>query len=434
MSLKWKHLTRVLTRFYIPTDNSIMKKLLFAALFMVSASAMAQEEKGMHFEHDQNWAEIKAKALAENKFIFVDAFTTWCGPCKMMAANIFPQDSVGAFYNANFINLKVQLDTTKKDNDKVKAWYQDARDIKQNYKVNVFPTYLFFSPKGELVHRAVGSSEASVFINKGKDALDPDKQYYTLAQRFIAGEKEPSFLLKLANAALQAYEREGIAKYSAAYLATQKDLLTEQNIRFLNDFTQTSKDPGFNLMVKNPAAFNKVLGEGKAENRIKSIVLQEEVYPVVYGGGETPNWTDFQKSLSAKYPGLANELVSEAKVIYYNSKGDWTNFCAAFTAHLKAYGKKTSAQELNQYAWTVFENCDDIACVKQAVEWSKKSVDLTNNPMFIDTYANLLHKTGSKAEAIKWQQKAITILKENKEDAAEYEATLEKIKKNEKTW
>ncbi len=411
-----------------------MKRLLSAALLLLSISVFAQEEKGMHFEHGQTWDAIKAKAKAENKYIFVDAFTTWCGPCKMMAATIFPQESVGAFFNDKYINVKVQLDTTKKDNEEVVGWYKDAHDIMVNYKVNVFPTYLFFSPDGELVHRSVGSSEAPAFIAKGQDALDPEKQYYTLVRKYEAGEKDPTFLRNLATASQNAYDREGIAKYSKEYLATQKDLLTAENIKFLGDFTQTSKDPGFNLMVKNAAAFNKVLGEGKAEETIKAIVMQEEVYPKVFRSKEAPNWTVLQSSLTAKYPTIAKEAVSQAKVMYYSNKADWPNFSVAFTNHLKAYGKKTTPEQLNQYAWAVFEGCDDLACVKQAVEWSKKSVDLTSNPMFIDTYANLLHKTGNQAEAVKWEEKAIAILKEKNEDYKGYEETLEKIKKGEKTW
>eukprot|EP01035_Chromulina_nebulosa_P047761 gene47761-64791_t len=183
-----------------------MKKLLSAALLLLSVGAFAQTEKGMHFEHGQTWEAIKAKAKAENKYIFVDAFTTWCGPCKMMAATIFPQESVGAFFNDKYINVKVQLDTTKKDNEEVIGWYKDAHDIMVNYKVNVFPTYLFFSPDGELVHRSVGSSEAPEFIVKGKDALDPEKQYYTLVRKYEAGEKAPTFLRNLATAAQNAYD------------------------------------------------------------------------------------------------------------------------------------------------------------------------------------------------------------------------------------
>ncbi len=410
-----------------------MKNLLLVMMLSSSAVSFSQTETGIHFEHKQSWSDILAKAKAENKYIFVDAFTTWCGPCRMMANTIFPQQAVGEFFNEKYINVKVQLDTTEKDNEDVKKWYADANHIMTKYRVVVYPTYLFLSPDGELVHRAVGSSEADAFIAKGKDALDTAKQYYTLQHRYESGERSATFLHNLAKASLDAYDREAAAVYSKEYLATQKDLFTEDNIKFINDFTQSIKDPGFSLMVKNTAAFDKVLGEGTTDEILKGILLREEVYPKISGAAE-PGWDVMQASINSIYPKLASELTNYGKILYSRGKGDWQSFSTAVTAYMKNYGSRFSPNEMNEFAWNIFESCNDIACIKQALEWSKKSVDLTNNPMFIDTYANLLYKTGKKAQAIKWEQKAVAIAKDKKEDTTVYEDTLEKMNKGEKTW
>ena len=123
-----------------------MKKIL---ILIMALPFYVMAQQGMKFEHGISWANIQAKAKAENKYIFMDAFTTWCGPCKHMAANIFPMATVGDFFNDKFINVKVQLDTTKNDNDEVKSWYAAGHDIMTKYKVQAFPTYLFFSPEGD---------------------------------------------------------------------------------------------------------------------------------------------------------------------------------------------------------------------------------------------------------------------------------------------
>ncbi len=414
-----------------------IKAFLTGLLMLGTILSFSQEEKGMDFYHAKNWADAKAKAKAENKYIFVDAFTTWCGPCKVMAAKIFPQPEVGEYFNANFINLKVQLDTTKQDNEYIQSWYTDAHNLMVNYKVNVFPTYLFFSPDGEIVHREVGSSDAITFINKAKDALNPDKQYYALVRKYEAGNREPGFLKSLAYASKGAYDRDNTPKYTNAYLKTQSDLMTEDNLLFLADFTQKSTDPGFEYLLKHPEKFDAFKEPGYAKTVVKNIIMQEEIYPTIFvrgGDARAPDWNALSNRLEGKYPTLASEITLQSKVMYFQQKRDWPAFSAAVTQLLAKSPQTMSPAMLNSFAWTVFEACDDMACVRQALAWSEKSLAKEADPMYLDTYANLLHKTGDSKQAIAMQQKAISLLKKNGEDPSDYEATLEKFKKGEKTW
>jgi thioredoxin-related protein len=410
----------------------------FAVMALLLAStvltATAQPDTGMHFVHGQSWASIKARAKAEQKYIFMDAYTTWCGPCKYMTKNIFPQKAVGEFLNQHFINVKFQLDTAANDDAAAKAQYADAALIATQYKVRAYPTYLFFNPEGELVHRELGSSEAPAFIAKAANALDPEKQYYTLVRRYEAGEKSPEFLRKLSYAALNAYDEPNLKIYAAAYLATQTNLTSAENIAFLSKTTRSTSDPGFNVMLNNPAAFDAQLGKGTTETFLKRLITREKVMPMVAKAGDKPNWAALTTKLTEAYGPLGAEAVQQAKINYLRQNGEWQNFSAAVSAYIKAHNPNFSPDELNDFAWSIFENCEDAACVATAINWSKTAVDLTNNPMFIDTYANLLYKNKRKAEAIEWQTKAVAATKSAGEDASDYEKTLAKMKKGEKTW
>ncbi len=68
-------------------------------LLMSSAESFAQ---GIQFT-EGSWATILKKAKAEKRLVFIDIYTSWCGPCKKMARESFPQKEVGDFYNTNFV-------------------------------------------------------------------------------------------------------------------------------------------------------------------------------------------------------------------------------------------------------------------------------------------------------------------------------------------
>ena len=113
-----------------------MKKLVLVFALLIPFFMQAQTtHEGIKFEHGKSWESILAQAKAAHKYVYVDCYTTWCGPCKFMSANVFTNDKVGAFYNENFICAKVQIDSAKEDNEEVKSFYKDAAAINKKYKI-----------------------------------------------------------------------------------------------------------------------------------------------------------------------------------------------------------------------------------------------------------------------------------------------------------
>lgn len=408
-----------------------MKKLIL--LFLLIPFLGIAQDKGTHFEHGLNWKQVQEKAKKENKYLFVDCFTTWCGPCKYMASTIFPQEKVGTFFNKNFVNVKVQFDKTKEDSEEIKSWYADADAINAAYKIQAYPTFLIFSPNGELVHRIVGGGEAGAFIAKAEKALNPETQYYTLLKKYEAGNASPETLKQLAFIAEEAYDQGNAAKLSAAYLATQTDLYTKDNLEFLGKFTQNSKSKGFQLMLKEPGKVDAVLGKGKSNKILSGVILQEEIYPHLRKA--SANLDSLITLAKSKYPTVDLSKSTELlQVQFYQNTKNWPKFQSSVLAYMKKYGTEVEGSMLNSFAWTVFENCEDAECVASAMAWSKRSVEDTQSkePAFLDTYANLLYKMGKKEEAITMQKKAIELVPAA--EKANYQTTLDKMQKGEKTW
>lgn len=116
-------------------------------------SPATDSETGIEFA-DMTLEEAKALAKKEKKLIFIDVYTTWCGPCKMMARTSFKDEAVGETYNAQFINLK--LDAEKSE---------DGKMVARTYRVNAYPTLLFIDAKGKLVRTFIGFRSQSDLLN-----------------------------------------------------------------------------------------------------------------------------------------------------------------------------------------------------------------------------------------------------------------------------
>ena len=192
-------------------------------------------------------------------------------------------------------------------------------------------------------------------------------------------------------------------------------------------------------MMENPAKVDAVLGTGTADAIVQSIIMREEVYPLIFPGNvvsvkdlQEPDWNVINRTLQAKYPAQAASVLAYSKVVFYQRKNDWDQFGPAVVAYMKLDGNTVSDDQLNEFAWKVFQNCSDETCLQNALDWSKRSFEVSNTPGFIDTYANILYRLGKKDEALEWEQKAKDLVPES--DKAGYQQTIDKMKAGEKTW
>lgn len=415
-----------------------MRKLL-ALLFIIPFLALGQE-KGIHFEHNSNWEKIKSKAKAENKHIFVDCFTTWCGPCRWMSENVFSQEGVGTFFNANFVNLKLQMDQTKQDSEDVKSWYEEAKRFGKDYEVRAYPTFLIFSPEGELVHRMVGGGEADAFIARAKEGLNPETQYVTLIKKFEANPKDAQVAKSLAKAAESAYDEATASKAIDAFVDNVgvSGVLTVENIDLLVQGATSSKSVSYGIIRDNMKKVDQLLAQSnkaKSSNDVVAGVLSRELIQPKMGRGAsgTIDFVALQKEIEQAHPYVDMKgPIAMSKAQYFAREKNWTAFKDAVNDYLTVNPKAVSAEMLNSFAWTIFENCEDAACIKSALNWSKKSLEGGEQAMFIDTYANLLYKSGDKANAIKWQEKALSLAAAGEKE--NYQGTLEKMKAGQPTW
>ena len=134
-----------------------LMKYSFLLVLVISLQDLIAQE-GIRFEQAA-WTAVLSKAKAENKLVFIDVYTSWCGPCKIMVRDVFPQKVVGDKFNANFINFKIDAEKG------------EGIDVAKKYAVKAYPTYLFVNGDGTLVYRSVGSMPVEKFLSEASIAI-----------------------------------------------------------------------------------------------------------------------------------------------------------------------------------------------------------------------------------------------------------------------
>lgn len=379
--------------------------ILFAFTILIGTSSYAQD--GIVFS-DGTWFQILEKAKKEDKVIFMDAYTTWCGPCKKMARETFTQKSVGEFFNANFINVKMDMEKG------------EGIQLAREYRVRAYPTLLFIDADGKEVHRALGFYDAEKFLEVGSVAADPSRRISGMDDRYEKGERSPEFLYKYAMVKYEAMDAMYV-EIADAYMATQEDWMSEDKMNFIFRMANNSDSKMFDYMMENRALFEKQFGERAMAGKIQNLISQE--LAMVEDGDVLGK----AKSVFSKvYSEKADFMYSQFKVAYYGQMSDWKNFAQAAVDHYDKYTAK-SADELNNVAWTFYEEIDDKKQLKCALNWAKQAVEMENNYYNSDTLAALYYKLGKKGKAKSTALAAIELAKKEGEDYSITEELLRKI-------
>ena len=135
-----------------------MKKLLLAVSILCLSATLGLSQ-GIKFE-EGTWKEVVAKAKAENKPIFLDLYATWCGPCKVLARDVFTDKNVGEKYNASFVSYKVDAEKG------------EGLKLAQKYNLKAYPTCIYIDPETEKeIYRFMGVMPPASFIGEADKAL-----------------------------------------------------------------------------------------------------------------------------------------------------------------------------------------------------------------------------------------------------------------------
>ncbi|WP_099291518.1 MULTISPECIES: thioredoxin domain-containing protein [unclassified Butyricimonas] len=343
-----------------------MKKLILIWLLLLTCfSVSVAQDSGIRFEQTKKWKQIVSKAKKEKKLIFVDCYTDWCGPCKIMAHSVFTQDSVGGFFNQYFVNAKFEMERD-----------EDGKMLRSKYRVEAYPTLLFIDPvTQEEVMRVVGMRTADALLLYAAIAMDPEHEKNTagLKKRYLAGDRDVDFLKHYYRVLEESIlpEKEKIAKEFLDSADIER-LVAKEN---WDMFVQYINDPlakPFRVIMANRERFYGELGQRAVDYKLE--------YTIEDAADELINWTpekgDFNVMRNEKFiqflksvdspvvPGVLASLYASGCVREGDYQGLVNNIRNALEYNLFRGNKEKKFLERNV---KVLENCTDRSLIRDVV-------------------------------------------------------------------
>ena len=434
-----------------------MKKIiLYFLLFPLFTNA--QE---INFEKG-TWKEALAKSKAQNKPIFVDFFTTWCGPCKLLEQKVYSKPEVIQKMNANFINFKIDAEKG------------EGPQLASRFQVSAYPFLVWADKNENVLLTDAGYMPVGEFMKSVDNALNQYKEgrLEDYESQYRSGKRDANFLADFINKrrGMMLDNRDLIEQYLLAIPVSEQ--FSEKTLKLVanNSFTLNGKAiellqiqtyfKKFGISTLDIVSttmleyFRNALKRKDLDFLERLASFNTKLNPTEAGRQNERYRMEFYKSMNntAKYLETAQNLADkylmnvskeelnkqnqahfqEFMLPYKTGKEDSAKIGKVrFDAMKKLHSRYASinfASDLDGLADEFYRNVSDKMVLQKAILWSKRSNEIDENPDYWNTYAHLLYKMGVKNEAITAEEKALELAKIRKGLTFKYEEELGKMK------
>ncbi|MCT4643521.1 MAG: thioredoxin family protein [Carboxylicivirga sp.] len=362
-----------------------MKRFVLILSVAISIIACAQtKEEGIEFFHG-TFSEVLEKAEKENKIVFIDFYTKWCGPCKVMAKGTFTKPEVGKFYNDNFINYKVDAEVG------------EGPELAKKYEVTGFPTLVFIDSKGTVLASGIGAKNVEQLINMGRKALGEDiKDLAWYQAEYDKGNRDAGFLKKYYE--LRAEEQRVAMSQEESwdlYQAYSEEEKWESEAVEMA-FWKASVGNKFYELVKN----NKSKFPGLANKS-----LHVRWFHHVANHPESDVEKNNLEQVAKDFPEFADQALELHEIEEYRMQSKYTEYIPLIIAYAEKYGEP---MDYNLMLMTTVNRTTDVKPehALHAAQYFKQIIDEDTTHFYtMSGYAYCLYIAGEKDAAIEFVKK-----------------------------
>jgi len=247
--------------------------------------------------------EALSQATKEKRYVFMDCYTNWCGPCRNMNSKVFPIEKVGSYFNSKFVCVKYDLAQA------------ELKEIGTKYGVRAYPTFLILCPDGTVYHKIVGSRDGDALIESVKRAMKKNCSLSYLESLQAKGKMNKEELLHYAIALQEARDdrRTEILDVLLERLTDKEKVKAKYWVVFEN---KEFGNKGYQFVVANLGTFQKNVGKDVVDHFMqKNYDKLIKHYMVRLQNNTLKDFTDPLKVVSMMDQELASIEIEKKEII-----------------------------------------------------------------------------------------------------------------------
>lgn len=375
--------------------------LILIAVPIVLAQPLSQEEAKVEATPNffiADWEQALEISTTLQKPIFLFAYTDFKKTqCDKVLREIFKAPQVSNFYQENFINVKINLQTKAG----IQFW--------KTYELRTYPSYLFFDASSSFISKTEGAKSSGEMLRLGQNVLQKiaNTDYansiapiYTsfldLKVQYQNGIRHPNFLYQYA------YE---LKKFNDDYQTVVKEYLSNlgnaelyqsKNIQFIYDFSDNIDSKAFELLLDEQDIFSSYLGKNKVEKKLQSAIHS---YILINAPSKNqqilPHALQLLDDMILENPDFA---VFQAKILYFEHAENWLAYAKTTNDYLTDNQQMTDADMLHLIIENFVANVQDKKELDRSFSWLKKLSQFVEAPELV---AELAAKIGKKMPSAK---------------------------------
>ncbi len=373
----------LLENFYKNYTSNIMKTLLFILLLCgCLIRVAAQEIEFVNIESEYDWNTVREKAKTSGKYIFLDIFAYWCGPCNKMNTEVYNDPVVKAMFEKNFINAKVNGES------------YIGVDLAEKFVLSAYPFLVFADGNESVIYRQAGYQDSPTLMNTGNLVLENGKRLLELEAQNTYGLATPadvdeyiSLLSKMGNM----YKLAPIAQ-ARVPLFGDREITDPKNKQLIIAAKGKLESSEVQAVIRNAAAVREAWGEADYLAYLAEVFNSSMADAGMHS--DTAALARIEKQLIPAYmvadPSRIPEGILETRKLYYSHQGDYPKYLGVIEDYYAIYHPDSVDFRYGEAYYIVQNELFEPSLLEKANEWIEMVVKARPdfNSYFLATLIN----------------------------------------------